>query len=170
MDTKDAEWNKGIRFHRPYYVFISFGILGVHVTLIRNTVLTVIDKLFYLRTFQQLLHQKGGWLNGNTHFLNLNGVWQMNDDRLWIWPCRSQKIWLSKSKLIQILSNFFSLKNIKAGAQPKYINDIFVIFEALFFRPAFFTKIGSKFQTLIPNRALICKRPFKVRKGLFPFN
>ena len=40
----------------------------------------------------------------------------------------------------------------------------------LSFLKHFITKIGPKFQTLISNWALICQRPFKVRKCYLPFN
>ena len=48
----------------------------------------------------------------------------------------------------------FSLKNIKSGAQL-----ILTLFVYCHFWSTLFTKIGLKFQTLIPNRALICQRP-----------
>ena len=69
----------------------------------------------------------------------------------------------SMSKIIRILPKFFSLKNIKLGAQLKHANDTFCL---LSFLKHF--KIGSKFQTLIPTQALIC--PKTVRKCLSPFN
>ena len=61
---------------------------------------------------------------------------------------------------------FFSLKNIKSGAQLL----LMTLFGHCHFWSTLFTKIGPKLQTLIPNQALICQRPFLVRKCLFPFN
>ena len=55
---------------------------------------------------------------------------------------------------------FFSLKNIKSGAQLL----LMTLFAYCHFWSTLFTKIGPKLQTLIPNLALICQRPFKVRK------
>ena len=56
-----------------------------------------------------------------------------------------------------------SLKNVKSGAQ--FI--LMTLFIYCHFWSTLFTKIGPKFQTLIPNQALICQRPFKIRSAYF---
>ena len=76
------------------------------------------------------------------------------------------KVNFLRQKLSESFQIFFSLKNIKSGAQLI----LMTLFDYCHFWSTLFTKIGSKFQTLIPNQALICQRPFKVRKCLFPFN
>ena len=124
---------------------------------------------YHLRIFQQVPHQILSKLNGKKHFLTLKGLWQINT-RFWIWPWRSHnsdiQSQFSMSKIIWILPNFFSLKNIKSGAQLL----LMTLFAYCHFWSTLFTKIGPKLQTLIPNQALICQRPFLVRKCLFPFN
>ena len=84
--------------------------------------------------------------------------------------CEDHKILTFKVNfLCQKLSksfHFFSSKNIKSGAQLILMS----IFVYCHFWSTLFTKNGPKFQTLIPNWALICHRPFKVRKCLFLFN
>jgi hypothetical protein len=66
------------------------------------------------------------------------------------------------SKIIRILPFFFievyKIRNIT------YINGIFCLRSS---SSTLFTKIGPKFQTLIPNRALICQRPLKWESAYF---
>ena len=69
-------------------------------------------------------------------------------------------------KSSESFQKFFSLKNMKLGAQ--FL--LMTLFAYCNFWSTLFTKIGPKLQTLIPNQALICQRPFLVRKCLFPFN
>ena len=78
------------------------------------------------------------------------------------------QFWLSKSIFYHPNPSkfFFSLKNIESGAQLLLMTH----FAYCHFWSTLFTKIGPKLQTLIPNQALICQRPFLVRKCLFPFN
>ena len=74
------------------------------------------------------------------------------------------KFWLSKSifyvKNHPKPSKKFSLKHTKSGAQ-LILTTLFVYCH---FWSTLSTKIWPKFQTLIPNRALFCQRPFKLRR------
>ena len=84
------------------------------------------------------------------HFVTLKGLWQINA-RLWIWLWRSQnsdfQSQFSMSKIIRILPIFFSLKNIKSGAQLI----LMTLFVYCHFWSTLFTKIRPKFHTLILN-------------------
>ena len=129
------------------------------------------SSLFYLHmsTSQGCRKQGGQGPGGHRHFLTLKGLWQINA-QLWIWPWRSEnsdfESQYSTSKILRILPIFFPVENIKSGA--KFI--LMTLFVHWHFWSTLFTIIGPKFPILIPNRALICQRPFKVRKCLLPFN
>ena len=62
------------------------------------------------------------------------------------------KFWSSKSIFYVKNHRNHSKMNIKSGAQPLFMT----LFVYCHFWSTLFTKIGPKFQTLIPNRVLIC--------------
>ena len=116
---------------------------------------------YHLKFFQQTLHQTPGWLNRNKHFLTLKDPWQINAHtgqmgRIW----KELRVWNFGSILVDKMLQKLPLTKsvIKITCAPDF---------------TFFNgKLKVNFchlQGQIHNWALICQRPFKLRKCLFPF-
>ena len=109
---------------KPSYIYSWF----IKLFLLHSFYIQICSR-YYLIFFEQLPRQTLGWLNGNTYFLTLKGLWQIKN-RLWIWLWRSQnsdfQSQFSMSKIIRILPIFFFIEEYKIRSTT-YINDSFCL-------------------------------------------